>query len=273
MKIVENYNNTWRKVASVVYKKPIDSKILGSVEIDVTDTESFITQCRRDGLKITLTHIVVLIISRALKEEVPEFNAYVKRGRIIPRKQIDASVSVLIKDSEMSSIKISNADTMTLSELVEEMSGNIKSSRKGKENETMKSKKFIAALPWPFRGMFFTLYRKVTIDWGITIPFFGVNSDSFGSFLISNIGTFGLDVGYPALFPNANLSLVVIVGGLHDKPWVVDNKIIPRRILTISVAIDHRIADAQHGGMLFRYLKRKIVNPAELLDKPSWVKT
>lgn len=39
-----NLNTSWRKTASTIYKKPVDSKIFGSVEIDITDLEKYINE-------------------------------------------------------------------------------------------------------------------------------------------------------------------------------------------------------------------------------------
>ena len=69
-----NLNNGWRRVAASVYRKPVDSKIFGSVEIDVTDLEAFISARRKQGVKITLTHFFTLAVARALKNDVPELN-------------------------------------------------------------------------------------------------------------------------------------------------------------------------------------------------------
>ncbi|MDZ4203428.1 MAG: 2-oxo acid dehydrogenase subunit E2, partial [Bacteroidales bacterium] len=112
-------NNHWRRVAATVYKKPSDAKILGSVEIDVTDIEEFIQKKRNEGLRITLTHVFTLIIARALKEDVPELNVFIRRGKIIPRNTIEASVSVLLRDQQLSSVMVQNADTITLRELAD----------------------------------------------------------------------------------------------------------------------------------------------------------
>ena len=50
--MTENLNTAWRQIASTIYKKPNDSKIFGSVEIDVTDLEIYIEKKRKEGLKI-----------------------------------------------------------------------------------------------------------------------------------------------------------------------------------------------------------------------------
>ena len=139
MESTNNLNNNWRKVATAIYRKPTDSKIFGNVEIDVTRLEEFISEKRKSGLKITMTHIMVLTVARAIKQEVPELNTYVKRGNIVQRNHVDATVSVLLKGGQMGSVTIKDADTLTLEELVGVMGEEIKKSRKGSENQTMQS--------------------------------------------------------------------------------------------------------------------------------------
>ncbi len=266
-------NNHWRKVATTVYKKPSDAKILGSVEIDVTEIEQFIDQKRREGLRITLTHVFTLIIARALKQEVPELNVIVRRGKVVQRKSIDASISVLLRDQQLSSVKLENADLLTLAESAEKLMDHIRNSRKGTESRVMKLKAFLGNIPWPFRGWLFRLIKWLSIDLGIQLPSLGSSASSFGSFVISNIGSLGLDAGFPALFPVSNVSFVMILGGVSTKPWVVDGQIVPRRILWLGTAMDHRAVDGSHGGKLFRYIREVLRNVGQLEQKPDWCKT
>ena len=257
-------NNDWRKVSSAIYTKPQDSKIFGSVELDVTDLEEFISQKRREGLKITLTHIFTLAVARALRDEVPELNCYVKRGNIVQRKQVDASVSVLIKDNEMSSVKVENAGELNLTQLAEILTEGIRQTRKGDENDTMQMKSGIARIPWPFRRWLFNLYKTITINLGFSFPAIGVTANNFGSFVITNIGSIGLDTGFPALFPASNVAFVFVMGGVSKKPVVINDEIVIRRIITLSAALDHRVADAIHGGRLFKYIRQVARDPSVL---------
>lgn len=259
----------WRRVAAVMYHKPVDSKIFGAVELDVTDLEAYIARKRKEGLKITLTHIFLLATARAFREEIPEFNCFIRRGRAVAREQIDATLSVLIRgDSEMGSIRVSRADELTLAELAEQLSAEMSDTKKGSENKTMRFKALLAAIPWPFRGWLLNLIRKVTIDWGLSLPRAGITADGLGAFVLTNIGSIGLDMGFPALLPAANVSLVLVVGGINTKPWVVDGQVTPRRILSLGAALDHRVVDGVHGGKLFRYLKRIAQRPEVLEEKP-----
>ena len=104
-----------------MYRKPVDSKIFGSVEIDVTDLEELITAKRKEGVKTTLTHFFTLSVARALKNDVPELNSFIRRGNMVERKQVDAMVSVLLKDGLMSSVRVNNADQVTIDELADIM--------------------------------------------------------------------------------------------------------------------------------------------------------
>jgi len=268
MEIID-YNSNWRKVASTIYKKPTDSKIYGMVELDVTEIEKFIAQKRKEGLKTTLTYVITLIIGRAIKNEVPELNTYVRRGKIVQRDNVDGVVSVLLPGGQMGSIKVKNADQSTIQEVTDEIAKHIRESRQGNENDAMQSKSMLANVPWPFRKWLFKLYRTVTIDWGISLPGLGLDSNSFGSYVVSNIGTVGLDTGYGSLLPSSNVSLVMILGTIQNKPAVVNGEIVPRRIMLLSATLDHRVVDGSHGGKLFRHIKYLVKNPHLLEKKPE----
>ncbi len=257
-------NTDWRKVSSALYKKPADGKIFGSVEIDVTDLEAYVNEKRKEGLKITLTHIFTLAVGRALKNEVPQLNCYVRRGNIIHRKQIDAAVSVLLRDNEMSSVRVENVDQLNLTQLTEVLTDGIQQSRSGDESKTMQMKSKLARIPWPFRGWLFSLIKTLTVKWGISAPSLGLTANNFGSFVVTNIGSIGLDSGFPALFPASNVAFVFVMGGVSKKPVVINDEIVIRRMITLSSAMDHRVVDAIHGGKLFKYIKQVVRDPSVL---------
>ena len=273
MSNIIDYNNNWRKVASTIYKKPTDSKIFGTVELDVTELEHYIAQKRKEGIKTTLTYLITLIIGRAIRQEVPELNTYVRRGKVVQREQVDATVSVLLPGGQMGSVKVENADQLTTAEISEEIGNNIKNSRKGNETDTMQSKSLLAKLPWPFRNWLFKIYQTITIHWGISLPMIGLDSNSFGSYIVSNIGTVGLDTGYASLLPSSNISFVFILGSINKKPVVVNDEIAIKRIMLLSSTLDHRVVDGSHGGRLFRIIKQIAKNPELLDSKPDPAKS
>lgn len=259
-----NLNNNWRKTASTLYRKPDDSKILGSVELDITELQEYIAQKRKEGLKITLTHFFTLATARAIKEKLPELNTYIRRGNVRTHKKLTATVSVLLRANEMGSVKVEDIDQLNYAGLVELLQSKIVEARKGTENNTMQMKDRLAAIPWPFRNLTYWFIRKMIIDWGMS--FGELSAHNFGSYIVSNIGTLGLDNGYPALFPAANISFVLIMGGVKKKPIVINDEVKIRTVITLGAALDHRVVDASHAGILFKQYKRFVKKP-ELFEE------
>lgn len=264
-------NTNWRKVASTIYQKPVDSKIYGTVDLDVTDVEKYISKKRKEGVKTTLTYLLTLIIGRSIRQEGMELNSYVRRGKIVQREQVDATVSVLLPGGQMGSVKVENADQLTIEELSAVIGKQIAESRKGSESDAMQSKSLLSSVPWPFRNWLFKFYRMLTVKWGISIPGTGLDANSFGSYLVSNIGTVGLDTGYGSLLPSSNISFVMVLGNVIKKPVVINDEIVIRRVMQISATLDHRVVDGSHGGKMFRGIKHYLKN-LELLEKPPVIK-
>lgn len=256
-----NLNTPWRKTAATIYKKPLDSKILGSVEIDVSNLATYIKQQRALGNKITYTHFYMVATAKALATVVPEMNAYVKRGNIVSHEDIIATVSILLETGDMGSVKVPKAHEISILGAEKALAKKIVDTRNGKENKLMKMKDTMGNIPWPFRNMVYAIIKKITVDWGLEIPFLGLKASSFGSFVLSNVGTLGLDVAFPALLPSANVAFVLILGKPSLKPWVVDEQVVAREVMTLSIAMDHRVADASHAGRLFQYFKKAINDP------------
>lgn len=257
----KDLNTPWRLSASTLYRKPSDSKIFGSVEIDVTDLEKYISELRKKGTKMTLTHFLTLVTGKAIAAEIPEFNSYVKRGKFYPFKELVASISIKMPNGDMSSAKIKSPEQMNYGEIVEELTKSITETIKGEESKANKAKDMLSKIPWPFRRWVFSFMKFLMVGIGWSFPRLGLDAQSFGTYFVSNIGTLGLDGGYPALLPTGNISLVLIMGRVKDMPWVVDGVVVPRRILKLGAAMDHRIVDASHGGKLFNYIRRAVRNP------------
>jgi pyruvate/2-oxoglutarate dehydrogenase complex dihydrolipoamide acyltransferase (E2) component len=261
---MQELNTPWRRTAATIYEKPTDSKIIGSVEFDVTKLNAYIRSKRQAGVKVTPTHIFTLATARAIAERVPAMNTYVCRGNIRMHPQIDAVVTVLLPQARMGSVRLEKADQLDLATAVDLMQHRVKAARR-QQDDNQGIKLLLARIPWPFRKWVYRIIHTLTVNWGLSIG--GLTPFRFGSFVVSNIGSLGLDIGYPALLPAANVSFVLMLGGQQEKPCVVNGEIVVRTFLKVGIAMDHRTLDGSHGGELFKYLKM-IVRQPELLEKP-----
>lgn len=67
-----------------------------------------------------------------------------------------------------------------------------------------------------------------------------------GTFTVTNIGVFDIDGGTPILVPGQ--SGIMSMGRTTKKPWVVDNQIAIRDVMTLALSFDHRVVDGEQGS-------------------------
>lgn len=83
-----------------------------------------------------------------------------------------------------------------------------------------------------------------------------------GTFTVSNYGAFGVDGGDMVI--NHPEAAILGTGKISDKPWVHGGAIKIRKVMTYSVAFDHRICDGGEAGGFLRYLADMTENPVQL---------
>jgi pyruvate dehydrogenase E2 component (dihydrolipoamide acetyltransferase) len=104
---------------------------------------------------------------------------------------------------------------------------------------------------------------------GIEIKALGLSAHSFGSFVVSDIGSFGLNTGMTALMPAAKVPAVVVLGKVEEKPVVRNGEIVIRTVLPLTGTFDHRIVDGMQIGKLARGIKRNFRKPEWLDEIPQ----
>ena len=57
---------------------------------------------------------------------------------------------------------------------------------------------------------------------------------------------FGVDGGSPILVPGE--AAILAVGAIAPRPWVVDDALAVRRVVTLSLSFDHRLVDGEQAG-------------------------
>lgn len=84
-----------------------------------------------------------------------------------------------------------------------------------------------------------------------------------GSFTITNYGAVGASFGVPVIkHPEAG---ILGVGAIVKKPLVIDDEIVIRSVLPLSLSFDHRIIDGADAGRFVGEVKKLLANPELLL--------
>ncbi len=266
---MDQFNTPWRITAAAIYTTPTDSRVYGTLDIDVTDAKRFLDEKRGSGVKITMTHLATTVLARAVAFDVPEMNCFIRRGRVVGRERIDVMVPVAIGGGEgVSAILIKDAHARTVTSIAEEIRTRAEENRSGTESKTAQNKYLLNRIPWPLRRPVFRFLKWITVDMGIKIKSLGLSADSFGSFIVSDIGSFGLNTGMTSLMPAAKIPAVIVLGKIEEKPVVRNGQIEIRTILPLTGTFDHRIVDGLQIGKLARGIKRNFRKPEWLDEVP-----
>jgi hypothetical protein len=132
--------------------------------------------------------------------------------------------------------------------------------------ETARGARSMAALPSWFVGFATRAGGYLSYDWNLDLRRFGIPHDAFGSVMVTNIGTFGIPVGYAPLLELSRVPIIMTLGAVRDAPSVHEGQLCIRKRVTIGVAFDHRVMDGQQAGTLARTFTRVFEDPKAVLE-------
>ena len=267
---MDRFNTPWRVTSAAIYTTPTDSRVYGTLDIDVTEAKKFLDRKREEGTKLTMVHLTTAVLARAIAFDVPEMNCFIRRGAVVGRKYMDVMVPVQVGgDSGVTPVIVRNAHARKVTDIADEIRGKAAKSRAGSEIKAAKNKYVLNRIPWPLRRPIFLLLKWITVDMGVEIKALGLSAHSFGSFVVSDIGSFGLNTGMTALMPAAKVPCVIVLGKIEEKPVVKNGEIVIRTILPLTGTFDHRVVDGMQIGKLARGIKRNFRKPEWLDEVPE----
>jgi 2-oxoisovalerate dehydrogenase E2 component (dihydrolipoyl transacylase) len=83
------------------------------------------------------------------------------------------------------------------------------------------------------------------------------------TFTVSNFGAFGVDGGTAIINPPE--AAILGVGRIATRPWVIDDEVVARSVVELSLVFDHRVADGGVAGGFIRHLANLIETPDEAM--------
>lgn len=79
---------------------------------------------------------------------------------------------------------------------------------------------------------------------------------------VTNLGDLGVDSAYAIIYPPQ--VAIVAFGRVVQRPWVVDGRLEPRSVITVSVSADHRATDGREAGLFLAAIDRALQTPEAL---------
>lgn len=80
---------------------------------------------------------------------------------------------------------------------------------------------------------------------------------------ITNVGPFGVDGAIPILPPGTGA--IVAVGQLIKSPWVIDDQVVVRHVVELSMSFDHRQIDGALASQVISHVGHFLEDPATAL--------
>jgi len=78
---------------------------------------------------------------------------------------------------------------------------------------------------------------------------------------VTSLGEQGVESVLPVIFPPQ--VAIVGFGSIVERPWVVAGKVVPRPVVRVSLAADHRVSDGHRGARFLAGIGRLLENPEE----------
>jgi pyruvate dehydrogenase E2 component (dihydrolipoamide acetyltransferase) len=262
--------SSFRKLAIGSWKTSYDPTVYGTMTLRMDKSLAYIEAFRqKTGIRLTVTHLLAKAMAEALRR-CPDANAILRFNKIYLRKRITVSTLVVQTDGgkvDLTSAKIDDAEQKTLREISAELEAAVQKVRQRKDETMEKGKGTIQKVPYMFLNFFTWLisFFMYTLNWDMTWA--GMPRDAFGSAIITNVGSLGLDTAYVPLVPYTRVPIFIAPGAIKDAAVVEDGKVVPGKIMNVNASFDHRFIDGFHAGILASTLREMLENPFEHFDK------
>jgi pyruvate dehydrogenase E2 component (dihydrolipoamide acetyltransferase) len=80
--------------------------------------------------------------------------------------------------------------------------------------------------------------------------------------ILTSLGEGTVDTVFPIIQPPQ--VAIVGAGAVAERPWVVDGTVVPRQVLTLSLAADHRVTDGRLGAQFLARIAARLATPDSL---------
>jgi len=228
----------------------------GLVDVDVTTANRLLASHNPPG---SLTAFVVASVARAAAAH-PEVHAYRNwRGQLVTHHHVDVATMVEISTRQGPFAiphLLRDADIRTVPELTAELR------RVKREPRTSSSGKWLertapaaTRIPGTIPAMYGVMARSVTARQRI------------GTVAVTAVGMFAGGGGF-GLTPLSLMSAEVVVGGMSQRPRVVDGQIAIRDVLDLTLAIDHNVVDGAPAAR-FAAEFRELLESAAVISPPN----
>jgi hypothetical protein len=260
-----------RKLTIATWRPADDPTMYSNVEVTVDAALAYADAFREaTGRRLTVTHMAARAVAEALRR-APETNGLLRWNRIYLRKRIGISMPVMMREKssdgtervDLAAINLHDVADKNLTQIVDEVSEKVAAVRQRRDPNQERARRVFAYIPCLVINFLLRLFAIVAFTFNINLSRFGVLRDPFGSVIISNVGSIGLDLAYGPLVPYSRVPIVFTLGTIRACPVVEDGEVVIRQRMKLGISADHRFMDGFHMAVLFAAVREWLDQPYE----------
>jgi len=225
----------------------------GLLDLDVTEASRCLAA---HDPPLSFTAFVVAAVARSVARH-PEVHAYRNwRGQLVVHRHVDVSTIVEISTPQgpfplVHTVR--DADVRDVADLSAELHGVKARPFAGHERTSERVLPALGRIPGVVPAMYAVLARSVRAR------------QRAGTVSVTAVGMFAEGGGF-ALAPLTLMSLQIVVGGITERPRVVEGRVAIRKVLDLTVSVDHNVVDGAPAARFGADLREQIETASGLSE-------
>jgi pyruvate/2-oxoglutarate dehydrogenase complex dihydrolipoamide acyltransferase (E2) component len=270
--VVKKNPSSFRQIAIGTWRTVKDPSVYGSIVVEADAALAYIEEFREaTGRRLTLNHVMAKVCGMVLAE-MPDANAVLRFGRIYLRQDIGVFFQVALEDPvtkqiDLSGVTVRNPEKKSMIEILDDFERAATRVRAGKDEEKEKTRQTFKMLPGFVTPWLLDLISFLTYDLNLDLRWAGLPKDPFGSVMVTNVGSLGLEEAFVPLVPYSKVPLLIAMGATRREvlPSDKDGEYRVATMLPLCATFDHRILDGAHAAKMSKVLRACFARPHEML--------
>ena len=271
--------SVWRKIAMASWRPRKDPAILATIDQDAGRLLEYVDAARKaTGEHVTPMHLVGRASAKVFAA-MPGLNGRVVFGRFVASPTVDGFFVVSLRTdmamgseavtTDLSGTVVRRVDEKAPWQIATELAEQAGLIRHDEDPLFKQTKMMVKNLPPMTLRLVTDLIGFVTESLQLPIPFLGLEARPYGSFLVSNVGTYGLDRIFAPIPPFAHPPVTILVGTVTDQVLAGDGEPAVRPVLPLAFIIDHRFVDGYQAAAMAKVFREYLSDPASFDPLPT----
>jgi len=264
--------SVWRKMAMAAWRPRKDPTISATMNIEAGGMLRYIDDVKAaTGQHVTPMHLVGRAAGKML-EALPGLNGRVVFGSFMPSPTIDCFFVVSLRTDPVTGIQaagtdLSGAVVRRVDEkppwlIAQELADRAAKIRHDEDPEFKRTKAMVKGIPPLLLRPVLDAMGFITESLQLPLPFMGLEARPYGSILVSNVGTYGLDSAFAPVPPFVHVPFTIVIGAISDKVLAENGQAVIRPVLPLSVCLDHRFVDGYQAATMARVFREYLADPS-----------